>query len=69
MVNFFDEFREKGKVPESKLTIIDMVGYVDTYQTIMFNGNIYPNIPWEISKEHEEFIEFYRALEFYEIDF
>ena len=46
-----------------------MVGYVDTYQTIKFNGNVYPNIPWEITKEHEDFIEYYRAMEFYEIDF
>ena len=46
-----------------------MVGYVDSYQTIKFNGNIYPNIPWDLTPESEELVEYYRAIEFYEINF
>lgn len=34
----------------------------------MFNGNDYPHIPWTLSKENEEFIEYYRAIEFYEMN-
>ena len=55
-------------MPENKLNVYDMVGFVDVYQTIMFNGNDYPHIPWTLSKENEEFIEYYRAIEFYEIN-
>jgi len=34
----------------------------------MFNGNDYPHILWKLSEENEEFIEYYRAIEFYEMN-
>jgi len=28
------------------MTAYGMVGYVDTYQTTMFNGNVKPHLDW-----------------------
>jgi len=43
-----------------------ILGYVDTYQTIMFNGNIYPHLPFTLSTESQALVEPFRAIGFYE---
>ena len=64
--NFFQEFHTKGGVPEKDLSFSKILGYVDTYQTIDFNGNVYPHLPFTLSDESLKLIEPFRAKGFYE---
>ena len=61
----FDEFGSKWGVPQKDLTMSWILGYVDTYQTIMFNGDVYPHFPFELSEQSKALVEPFRALGFY----
>jgi hypothetical protein len=61
----FDEFYDKWGVPKEDLTCTRILGYVDTYQSVMFNGNLDPHLSFTLSESSLALLEKYRALGFY----